>query len=66
MEFQQRTTEWFRDRIGRWNASEIGNLMKRDRCGNFGDTALSYINGKKISKEPDKVRRQLYGIGYNG
>lgn len=49
MEFQQRTTEWFRDRIGRWNASEIGNLMKRDRCGNFGDTALSYI--RKVAAE---------------
>jgi hypothetical protein len=44
MEFEQKTLGWRIDRLGRWNASEIGNLQKGQlRTGEFSDTAISYI-----------------------
>lgn len=45
---EQRTTEWYLDRKGRFTASDISDLLttskKKDEL--FGDTAISYINSK--------------------
>lgn len=43
-DIEQRTLDWKLERLGRWNASEIGNLQKGQlKNGEFSDTALSYI-----------------------
>lgn len=41
----QNTDQWLKDRLGKWNASAIGNLMGSGRKKGeiFGQTALSYI-----------------------
>lgn len=48
-DIEQRTTEWKIARLGKWNASEIGNLMKTSKDGGFSDTAMSYI--RKVAAE---------------
>ena len=48
-DIEQRTTEWKIARLGKWNASEIGNLMKTSKEGGFSDTAMSYI--RKVAAE---------------
>ena len=44
-EFSQNSFQWGMHRIGRWNASEIWQLMKpgRGKDAMFGQTALTYI-----------------------
>lgn len=42
-EFQQRTLEWHRARLGHFTGSCVGKLMRENRQGGFSDTAMSYI-----------------------
>ena len=45
---EQRTTEWFLARKGKFTASEIHNLLiaSRKKDETFGETAMSYIKEK--------------------
>ena len=43
MNQQQRTLDWYRDRLGHFTGSKIGCLMRKEKSGEFSNTALSYI-----------------------
>lgn len=40
---EQHSLEWYRKRLGKITGSMVGVLMKNGRCGNFSETAKSYI-----------------------
>lgn len=46
MEATQHSLDWYRDRLGKFTGSQVGNLMTKGRKKDeiFGQTALSYIN----------------------
>ena len=48
---KQRSKEWFEARMGRFTASEIWKLFKKDRSGKgWGQTARTYIEQKAIER----------------
>ncbi len=52
---QQRTLDWYRERLGHWTGSAIADLMGKGRGGEmFGDTAKTYIfdvlHGRELSQ----------------
>lgn len=42
---EQKSTSWFKNRIGKWNGSEVGKLMGNGRKNDeiFSQTAISYM-----------------------
>lgn len=43
MEHQQRTTNWFRARLGKFTGSQVGKLMGKGKGCDFSKVALDYI-----------------------
>lgn len=60
---EQRTNEWYIQRLGMFTASKFGKLLNTKRGGvGFGDTAMAYIY--EVAAERQLKKQFLNGDGF--